>query len=169
MLNPLLAYQSIISSFSHKFRPSDLLSYDLAFCWHASINHVLQWDSYDDAYDLFLRDRGISSCYGCGKPGHFLNNCPAKATGSSSSSTSSIGKPVPNGMPTTSEGLSPITTLATRPVSSNFRPNPDTQPKPCIRYNKTGYCKNPICFKLGAHFCNKSNCRGAHPGVACPR
>ena len=82
MLNPLLAYQSIICNFSHKFRPSDWLNYDLAFRWQASINHVLQWDSYDeDAYDSFLRDHGISSCYGCGKPGHFLNNYPAKSTG----------------------------------------------------------------------------------------
>ena len=79
MLNPLLAYQSIICNFSRKFRPSDWLNYDLAFRRHASINHVLQWDSYDeDAYDSFLRDCGISSCYGCGKPGHFLNNCPAQ-------------------------------------------------------------------------------------------
>ena len=165
MLNPLLAYQAIICNFSHKFRPSDWLNYDLAFRRHASINHVLQWDSYDeDAYDSFLRDRGISSCYGCGKPGHFLNNCPAKSTGGSSSSTSSIGKPAPNGMPTTSGGSSPITTLVTRPVSGNFRPNPDTQPKPCIRYNKTGYCENTICFTLGAHFCNKPNCGGLTQG-----
>ena len=170
MLNPLLAYQSITCNFSRKFRPSDWLNYDLAFHRHASINHVLQWDSYDeDAYDPFLRDHGISSCYGCGKPGHFLNNCQAKSTMGSSSSTSSIGKPVPNGVPTTSGGSSPVTPLVTRPVSSNFCPNPDTQPEPCIRYNKTGYCKNPICFTLGAHFCNKPNCRGPHPGVACPR
>ena len=123
MLNPLLAYQAIICNFSRKFRPSDWLNYDLAFHWHASINHMLQWDSYDeDAYDSFLRDCGISSCYGCGKPGHFLNNCQAKLTGGSSSSTSSIGKPAPNGMPTTSGGSSPITTLVTRPDSGNFRP-----------------------------------------------
>ena len=30
MLNPLLAYQSIICNFSHKFKPGDWLNYDLA-------------------------------------------------------------------------------------------------------------------------------------------
>ena len=175
MYYQFFAYQKIFCRIVGKYKFEACYNYDkdlrLLMASQISLSpkqRTASWDSlHIELSNIHLADNLMPSCFTCKAVGHFSSTCPQKSS-KNSSHDSFRNQQLPffrpySEMHSTNNSSKGAESPA-NPNGNNYSSGRQSNPIPCQRWNKSGFCAKPPCQY--AHVCNKC-AKANHPGIRC--